>query len=129
MDQTPAQLAADALTAVARIQDPRERAVRGHELQVVLKDAPVVLRPLVDSAVAELRKEMSVAQVAELLGVSEQRVSQMATGRHRHKPTSTDDEERRAAIAAASRTDNPDVAGLVRRARTQNRAALLRMED
>lgn len=87
MDQTPARLAADALTAVARIQDARERAIRGHELQVVLKDAPVVLRPLVDSAVAELRKDMSVAQVAELLGVSEQRVSQMATGRHRHKPT------------------------------------------
>jgi DNA-directed RNA polymerase specialized sigma subunit len=121
MDQTPAQLAADALTAVASIQDARERAIRGHELQVVLKDAPVVLRPLVDSAVAELRKDMSVAQVAELLGVSEQRVSQMATGRHRHKPTSIEDEERRA--------DTPDVAGLVRRARTQNRAALDRMED
>lgn len=86
MDETPAQLAADAIAALARIDDPRERAIRGHELQVVIKDAPVLLRPLVDSAVAELRKEMSVAQVAALLGVSEQRVSQMATGRHRHKP-------------------------------------------
>jgi DNA-directed RNA polymerase specialized sigma subunit len=88
--KTPAELATDAITALARIKDPRERAVRGHELQVVIKDAPVHLRPLVDSAVAELRKEMSVAQVAKLLGVSEQRVSQMATGRHRHKPTEAD---------------------------------------
>lgn len=36
-----------------------------------------------EGAVAALRADMSVRQVAELLGVSEQRVSQMATGRHR----------------------------------------------
>jgi DNA-directed RNA polymerase specialized sigma subunit len=93
MDETPAQLATNAIAALARIEDPRERAIRGHELQVVIKDAPVQLRPLVDSAVAELRKEMSVAQVAALLGVSEQRVSQMATGRHRHHPASGTEKE------------------------------------
>jgi DNA-directed RNA polymerase specialized sigma subunit len=86
MEQTPAQLATAAINALARIENPRDRAIQGHELQVVIKDAPALLRPLIDSAVAELRNEMTVAQVAELLGVSEQRVSQMATGRHRHKP-------------------------------------------
>jgi hypothetical protein len=88
--KTPAELAADALAALANITDPRERAIRGHELQVVLKGAPALLRPLVDAAVVELRREMTVAQVAALLGVSEQRVSQMATGRHRHKPNAAE---------------------------------------
>ena len=90
METTPAQLAAAAVDALARIADPRERAIQGHELQTVIRDAPALLRPLVDSAVAELRREMTVAQVAELLGVSEQRISQMATGRHRYKPGGSD---------------------------------------
>lgn len=38
-------------------------------------------------------------------------------------------EERRAAVAAAKQADDPDAAGLISRARNNNRAALDRLED
>jgi len=47
-----------------------------------VKASTAHLRSVVDEAVAELRGQMSLAQIAELLGVSVQRVSQIATGKH-----------------------------------------------
>jgi hypothetical protein len=82
MEPAPAQQFADTLSALSRIADPAERAVRGHELQEAIKASTAWLRAVVDESVAELRGSMSLAQIAELLGVSVQRVSQIATGKH-----------------------------------------------
>ena len=82
MEPTPAQQFRDALSALDRITDPAERALRGHELQEAVKASAVWLRGVVDGSVAELREGMSLAQIAEKLGVSVQRISQIATGTH-----------------------------------------------
>lgn len=85
MPKTPADHFRDAVAALERVNDPKRRAVLGHDLQRAMKDEQQekTIRSIVDTAVVELRKTMSGADVAELLHVSEQRVSQMATGRHR----------------------------------------------
>ncbi len=59
-----------------------ERAIQGHELQEAMKASAAHVRAVVDEAVAELRGGMTLAQIAELLGVSVQRISQIATGKH-----------------------------------------------
>jgi hypothetical protein len=82
MEPTPAQRFRDALTALGTITDPGERAVRGHELQEAVKASAAWLRTVVDESVAELREGMTLAQIAEMLGVSVQRTSQIATGKH-----------------------------------------------
>ena len=82
MEPTPAQRFRDALTALGAITDPGERAVRGHELQEAVKASAAWLRTVVDESVAELREGMTLAQIAEMLGVSVQRTSQIATGCH-----------------------------------------------
>jgi transcriptional regulator with XRE-family HTH domain len=82
MEPTPAQQYRDALSTLDRITDPAERAVRGHELQEAVKASAIWLRGIVDGSVAELREAMSLAQIAERLGVSVQRISQIATGKH-----------------------------------------------
>lgn len=82
MEPTPAEQYRYALDALARITDPAERAARGHELQEAVKASAAWLRGIVDGSVAELRDGMSLTQIAEKLGVSVQRISQMATGKH-----------------------------------------------
>jgi hypothetical protein len=82
MEATPAQRFREALTALSRITDPAERAVQAHELQEATKASAAHLRAIVEESVAELRDRMSLAQIAELLGVSVQRISQIATGKH-----------------------------------------------
>lgn len=79
----PARQFRDALSALSLIASPAERAVHGHELQKAIKGSTARLRAIVDESVAELRETMSLAQVAGMLGVSVQRVSQIATGKHR----------------------------------------------
>ena len=88
--KTPDDQFRDAVAALERVDDPKRRAVLGHELQVAMKDEQreKAIRSIVDAAVVELRKTMSGAEVAALLEVSEQRISQMATGRHRVTPKS-----------------------------------------
>jgi transcriptional regulator with XRE-family HTH domain len=82
VEPTPTQRFREALTALGDITDPGERAVRGHELQEAVKASAAWLRTVVDESVAELREGMTLAQIAEMLGVSVQRTSQIATGKH-----------------------------------------------
>lgn len=82
MNRRPTDHLDQAITALENITNPEEKAVEGHRLQEALKAAPARVRAVTDAAVAELREDMSLAQVASLLGVSPQRVSQMATSRH-----------------------------------------------
>jgi len=82
MEATPAQRFREALTALSRITSPAERAVQAHELQEATKSSAAHLRGIVEESVAELRDRMSLAQIAELLGVSVQRISQIATRKH-----------------------------------------------
>jgi transcriptional regulator with XRE-family HTH domain len=82
MEATPAQRFREALTALSHITDPAERAIQGHELQEATKASAAHLRVIVGDSVAELRSQMGLAQIAELLGVSVQRISQIATGKH-----------------------------------------------
>ena len=82
MEPTPTQRFREALSALGGIADPGERAVRGHELQQAMKASAAHVRATVDEAVAELRSGMSLAQIAELLGVSVQRISQIAASKH-----------------------------------------------
>ncbi len=90
MKPTPAQRFRDALMVLGQIDDPCERAIRAHELQEAMKASAVHVRAVVEEAVTELRDGMTLAQIAELLGVSVQRISQIATGKHgagRAKPS------------------------------------------
>ena len=82
MEPSPAQRFRDILADLGRIPDPAERAVQAHELQEAAKASAAHLRAVLGGSVAELRNRMSLAQVAELLGVSVQRTSQIATGKH-----------------------------------------------
>jgi predicted XRE-type DNA-binding protein len=82
MESTPVQRFREALTALSRITDPAERAIQAHELQEATKASAAHLRAVVGESVAELRSRMSLAQIADLLGVSVQRISQIATGKH-----------------------------------------------
>ena len=82
VEPSPAQRFRDILADLARIPDPAERAVQAHELQEAAKASAAHLRAVLGGSVAELRNRMSLAQVAELLGVSVQRTSQIATGKH-----------------------------------------------
>jgi hypothetical protein len=78
----PAERFREILTDLGQIPDPAERAVRAHELQEAAKAATAHLRAVLEGSVAELRDRMSLAQIAEMLGVSVQRTSQIATGKH-----------------------------------------------
>jgi predicted XRE-type DNA-binding protein len=86
---TPAEKFLQAITDLEAIQDPKEQAMRGHELQLAMKAAPARIRAITDAAVATLRQSMSGNEVAELLGVTKGRVSQMTNGRPYRKPPST----------------------------------------
>ena len=90
MEPSPAQRFRDILADLGRIPDPAERAVQAHELQEAAKASASHLRAVLGGSVAELRNRMSLAQIAEMLGVSVQRTSQIATGKHgtaRHRPS------------------------------------------
>jgi len=82
VEQTPAQRFREALTDLGQVTDPAERAVQAHQLQEATRASAAHLRAIIEAAVAELRTRMSLAQIAELLGVSMQRISQIATGKH-----------------------------------------------
>ena len=82
MEPSPAQRFRDILADLGQIADPAERAVQAHELQEAAKAAAAHLRAVLGGSVAELRDWMSLAQIAEMLGVSVQRTSQIATGKH-----------------------------------------------
>jgi transcriptional regulator with XRE-family HTH domain len=82
MKQTPAQRFREALADLGRVTNPAERAVQAHQLQEATRASAPHLRALVEAAVAELRSRMSLAEIAEMLGVSVQRISQIATGKH-----------------------------------------------
>jgi predicted XRE-type DNA-binding protein len=82
MEPSPAQRFRDILADLGRIPDPAERAVQAHELQEAAKASASHLRAVLGGSVAELRNRMSLAQIAEMLGVSVQRISQIATGKH-----------------------------------------------
>jgi len=90
MNPSPAQRFRDILADLGRIPDPVERAVQAHELQEAAKASATHLRAVLGESVAELRSRMSLAQIAQMLGVSVQRTSQIATGKHgaaRPQPT------------------------------------------
>src|SRR5207249_4679232 len=82
MKQTPAQRFREALADLGRVTNPAERAVQAHQLQEATRASAPHLRALVEAAVAELRSRMSLAEIAEMLGVSVQRISQIATAKH-----------------------------------------------
>jgi hypothetical protein len=66
------------------------RSAQAHELQEAAKASAAYMRAVVGESVAELRNRMSLAQIAQILGVSVQRTSQIATGKHgaaRPRPT------------------------------------------
>jgi transcriptional regulator with XRE-family HTH domain len=84
MKNTPVQRYQDALTALSRIADPAERAREGHRLQDAIAASTQWLRGTVDRSVAELRdqRRKPLHEIAQMLGVTVQRVSQMANGKH-----------------------------------------------
>jgi hypothetical protein len=84
MKNTPAQRYQDALTALTRITDPAERAEEGHRLQEAIAASTQWLRSTVDRSVAELRDQhrRPLHEIAQMLGVTVQRVSQMANSKH-----------------------------------------------
>jgi transcriptional regulator with XRE-family HTH domain len=81
---TPAQRHQHALTALSRITDPAERAKEGHRLQEAIQASAQWLRGTVDRSVAELRDQqrMPLHEIAQMLGVTVQRISQMANSKH-----------------------------------------------
>jgi hypothetical protein len=81
---SPAQRYQDALNALSRITDPAERASEGHRLQEAIQASTQWLRGTVDQSVAELRDRhrRPLSEIAQSLGVTVQRVSQMASGKH-----------------------------------------------
>jgi predicted XRE-type DNA-binding protein len=90
MEPGPAQRFRDILADLSRIPDPAERALQAHELQEAAKASAAHLRAVLGESVVELRNRMSLAQIAQMLGVSVQRISQIATGKHgaaRPRPT------------------------------------------
>lgn len=90
MEPSPAQRFRDILADLGQIPDPAERAVQAHELQEATKASAAHLRAVLGESVAELRNRKSLAQIAQMLGVSVQRTSQIATGKHgadRPRPT------------------------------------------
>ena len=91
MKQTPAEQVLQAVAALEAIGNPEEQALRGHQLQETMKGATMQVRRITDTAVAKLRETKPLAEVADLLGVSNKRISQMATGRHgvNRRPPST----------------------------------------
>ncbi|GLY35780.1 hypothetical protein Amsp01_018040 [Amycolatopsis sp. NBRC 101858] len=91
MTRTPAEQVLQAIAALETIDDPQEQALRGHQLQETMKGASMQVRRITDAAVAKLRETKPLAEVADLLGVSNKRISQMATGRHgvNRRPPST----------------------------------------
>ena len=84
MKDTPAQRYQDALTALSRIIDPAERAREGHRLQEAIQASTQWLRGTVDRSVAELRDQhrKPLHEIAQMLGVTVQRISQMANSKH-----------------------------------------------
>lgn len=84
MRNTPAQRYQDALTTLSRISDPAERAREGHRLQEAIQVSAQWLRGTVDRSVAELRDQhrRPLNEIAQMLGVTVQRVSQMANSKH-----------------------------------------------
>lgn len=84
MANTPSQHYQDALAAVSRITDPAERAREGHRLQEAIQASAQWLRGTVDQSVAELRDRhrKPLSEIAQMLGVTVQRISQMANSKH-----------------------------------------------
>ena len=84
MKDTPAGRYQDALTALSRITDPAERAKEGHRLQESIQASTQWLRGTVDRSVAELRDQhrKPLHEIAQMLGVTVQRISQMANSKH-----------------------------------------------
>lgn len=83
MKNTPAQRYQEALTALSRIADPAERAQEGHRLQEAIQASSQWLRGTVDRSVAEMRDHRKpLHEIAQMLGVTVQRVSQMANSKH-----------------------------------------------
>lgn len=84
MKSNPTQRYQDALTALSHITDPAERAKEGHRLQEAIQASAQWLRGTVDRSVAELRDQQRkpLHEIAQMLGVTVQRVSQMATSNH-----------------------------------------------
>lgn len=84
MKNAPVQRYQDALTALSRIADPAERAREGHRLQEAIAASTQWLRGTVDRSVAELRDQhrKPLQEIAQMLGVTVQRVSQMANSKH-----------------------------------------------
>ncbi len=82
-EKTPAEQLLSAIAALEAITDPAKRAKAGHTLQETMKGATTTVRAITDAAVREQRDAgASLADIARALGVSVQRVSQMATGKH-----------------------------------------------
>ncbi|MGH3225208.1 MAG: hypothetical protein ACRDPY_42090 [Streptosporangiaceae bacterium] len=84
MKDTPVQRYQDALTALCRIADPADRAREGHRLQEAIQASTQWLRGTVDRSVAELRDQhrKPLHEIAQMLGVTVQRISQMANSKH-----------------------------------------------
>jgi hypothetical protein len=80
---TPAGRLLGAIDALEAIADAGERATRGHELQERIKAVTARLRAITDGAVREQRDAgVPLQKLSEQLGVSVQRVSQMANSKH-----------------------------------------------
>jgi hypothetical protein len=84
MENTPARRYQDALIALSGIADPAERAKEGHRLQEAIQASAQWLRGTVDRSVAELRDQQRrpLHEIAQMLGVTVQRISQMANSKH-----------------------------------------------
>jgi transcriptional regulator with XRE-family HTH domain len=84
MTNTPSQRYQDALAALSRITDPAQRAQEGHRLQEAIQASAQWLRGTVDQSVAELRDQhrKPLNEIARMLGVTVQRISQMANSKH-----------------------------------------------
>lgn len=64
----------DAISAIANLNDPLERAITALDLLEVVQNATSRLRVARQAALADARRTRSVEQIAEHLGISRARV-------------------------------------------------------
>lgn len=83
MPETPEQHHRDALEALRRITDPEKRARAGLALQTAMRETTPDIRATIDGAVRTLRENLTLEQIGQRLGITNQRVSQMANGYRR----------------------------------------------
>lgn len=65
------------VSELAEIPDPAQRLIQSQKFIIHLKEAEEVASNIRDLALLELRKSMSQGDIAAILGISQQRVSQM----------------------------------------------------